>query len=584
MQQRRPRRILAILASGALVAAACSGSDSADEPDAGDAPATAPATDAEGADDTVADSDGGTDADSAGDSDGPAPLEDEGQITSEGEGNVDLASLEPTPGGEITFGLGNDGTGFNTTAAVAPGSIRVITAMNESLVSLDAEANWQPGLAESLTPNEDFTSWTITMRPGLVFHDGEPVDAEAVRANLQAFRDSPTVGFAFGSITAITAIDELSVQVDLSSPWAAFPFGLVGQAGWMVSPSTIGTNETFVGTGPFMLESWTPGDGARVVRNPNYWRADEGLPYLDAINFKFLPDQTVRRQAFEAGDLHGYNSPGDADIVDFLEDDNADVWIGTAGANEYLWILNTNVAPFDDIRVRRAVAHSIDKQFLIDTFRSGLTVPANGPLNPSDRWYTENDYPQFDPEAAQALVDEYEAEVGPIEFVLTVETNPSTLEVAEVMLSFLADVGIDGTIREIGQGQSALTAIQDDFEAISWGQFGSPDPDGNYVFFHSSGGVLNWSNLVSEDIDAGLEAGRQNIDEAARKAGYAQWLQALGDEVPMIWVDHLNGVEAEVTIPELHGIGTGFYLADGTPQLAMTDGSFHAWPGVWLEQ
>ncbi|MFT7503250.1 MAG: peptide/nickel transport system substrate-binding protein [Gammaproteobacteria bacterium] len=575
------RHTLAILVSGALVAAACSGSDSADSPNATEAPATAAEAEPDEAPD---DSEPADTEPAATDPNEPAPLEDEDQLTSSGEGNVDLASLEPVAGGEITFGLTNDGTGFDTTGAVAPGSIRVITALNDSLVGLDADANWQPNLAESLTPNDDFTSWTITMRPGLLFHDGEPVDGEAVRANLQAFKDSPTVGFAMAQIDSITAVDELSVRLDLSAPWAALPYGLVGQPGWMVSPSTIGTNETFTGTGPFVLESWTPGDGARVVRNPNYWRADEGLPYLDAINFKFLVDGTVKRQAFEAGDVQGYVSPSDEDILDFLDDDETDVWIGTAGANEYLWLLNTTAAPFDDLRVRQAVAHAIDKQFIIDAFRSGLTVPANGPLNPSDRWYTENSYPQFDPAAAQALVDEYEAEVGPIEFELSIEPNASVIEVAEVMMSFLTDVGIDGEIKEIGQGQSAITAIQDDFQAFSWFQFGSPDPDGDYVFFHSSGGFLNWTNLVSADIDAGLDAGRQNVDEAGRKAGYAQFLQALGDEVPMIWVDHLNGVEAAVTLPELHGIGTPGVLPDGAASLPMTNGSFFAWPSVWIEQ
>jgi peptide/nickel transport system substrate-binding protein len=588
MIQRRSRHLAAILVTGALVAAACGGSDGGDAdsaPATTEAGAAPPATDdAEPPATDVPETDGEDPP-----PDAPVttavPLEDEGQITSEGEGgDVDLATLEPVAGGEITWGLDNDGTGFDTTGAIAPGSIRVITALTDGLVGLDVNADWAPNLAESLTPNDDFTSWTITMRPDLTFHDGEPVTAEAVRANMQAFKDSPVVGFAFGPVTSITAVDDLSVQVDMSSPWAAFPFALVGQGGWMVSPSTIGTNETFVGTGPFMLESWTPGDGARVVRNPNYWRADEGLPYLDAINFKFLVDQTVKRQAFEAGDVEGYISPGDEDIVDFLEDDNVDVWIGTAGANEYLWLMNTTREPFDDIRVRRAMAHAIDKEFLIETFRSGLTVPANGPLNPSDRWYSENDYPQFDPAAAQALVDEYEAEVGPIEFELSIEPNQSVIEVAEVMMSFLADVGIDGTLKEIGQGQSAITAIQDDYQAFSWFQFGSPDPDGNYVFFHSSGGLLNWSNLVSADIDAGLDKGRQNVDEATRKEGYAQFLKALGDEVPMLWVDHLNGVEAAVTLPQLHGIGTPGRLRDGSPSLPMTDGSFFAWPLVWLEQ
>lgn len=601
MIHRRGRGLLAVLFSAALVAASCGGSDddADDEPAAteasddaepadteADEPADEPAdTEADEPDEEPADT-GGDDADEA-DDDAPAeegaPLEDSEQQTSEGEGSAD-EELEPTAGGEITWGLSNDGTGFDTTGAVAPGSIRVITALNDSLVGLDVNADWVPNLAESLTPNEDFTEWTITMRPGLVFHDGEPVDGEAVRANLQAFKDSPTAGFSFAPVLSIETVDELSVKLTMAAPWAQFPQNLVGQAGWMVSPSTIGTNETFVGTGPFMLESWTPGDGARLVRNPNYWRADEGLPYLDAINFKFIPEQTVRRQAFDAGDLDGYISPGDGDIVDFLDDDSVDVWIGTAGANEYLWLLNTAAPPFDDIRVRRAMAHAIDKQFIVDTFRSGLTTPADGPLNPSSKFYSENDYPQFDPAAAQALVDEYEAEVGPIEFELSIEPNPSVIEVAEVMMSFLSDVGIDGSIKEIGQGQSAITAIQDDFQAFSWFQFGAPDPDREFVFFHSTGGLLNWSNLVSADIDEGLEIGRTNTDDDARREGYAQFLQALGDEVPMIWVDHLNGVEAAATIPEIHGIGVPGYLPDGTPTLPMTDGSFFAWPLVWLEQ
>lgn len=583
MSRQRRNRVSAVLVSGALLVAACSsGSEGADTTDAEPEATVEQDADAGESDEPVA-----TDADVATDdesSDDPAPLESDDQITSEGEGGeIDPATLAPVTGGEIDWALSNDGSGFNTTGAIAPGSIRVITALNDALVTYDTNGDWHPLLAESLVPNDDFTSWTITMRPGLTFHDGEPVDAAAVVANMEAFKASPTVGFVLGPVETITAVSELEVEVAMSSSWAAFPFTLGNQAGWMVSPSTIGTNETFVGTGAFMLESWTPNDGARVVRNPNYWRADEGLPYLDAINFKFLVEQTVRRQAFDAGDVDGYLSPGDTDIVDFLDDDGVDVWIGEAGANEYAWLLNTTAPPFDDIRVRRAMAHAIDKDFLVEQFRSGLTVPADGPLNPSSRWYTKNDYPVFDQVEAQVLVDAYEAEVGPIEFELSIEPNPEVIEVAEVMMSFLSDVGIDGTIKEIGPGQSAITAIQDNFQAFSWFQFGTPDPDGLYVFFHSSGGALNWSNLVSEEIDAGLDAGRVTDDPDARKAGYAQFLAGLGNEVPILWSDHLNGVEAVATIPEIHGIGTPGSLPDGTERLPMTSGSFFSWTEVWTE-
>ena len=568
--------MLALIATGALVAAGCGGGDDDSSPTTG--PVEEPA--AETTDEPVDEPAPAEPSDEPADT--VAPLEDEDQLTSEGEGAGDAESMEPVAGGEITWGLTNDGTGFDTTGAIAPGSIRVITALNESLVTFTVNGDWAPGLAESLVPNDDFTLWTITMRPGLTFHDGAPVDAAAVAANMQAFKDSPTVGFAFAPVVSITPVSDLSVEVAMSSPWAAFPFGLNGQAGWMVSPSTIGQNETFVGTGPFMLESWTPGDGARVVRNPNYWR--EGLPYLDAINFKFLVDQTVKRQALEAGDVQGYTGPGDEDILDFLEDDAVDVWIGEAGANEYLWVLNTTAPPFDDLRVRQALAYATDRQFLIDNFQSGLTVPANGPLNPSSRWFAETDYPDFDPAKAAELVAEYEAEVGPIVFEVSAEPNASVIETIEVAASFWADVGIEASVKEIGQGQSAITAIGDDFQAFSWFQFGTPDPDGLYVFFHSSGGILNWSNLVNDKIDQGLDMGRQNADLATRQAGYALFQEGLAEALPMIWVDHLNGVEAAVTIPQLHGIGTPGELPDGGAQLAMTSGSFFAWPGVWLEQ
>lgn len=586
---QRWRLMISLLVALALVSAACGG-DSDDAAPTSEAPQVIepdPTATPEPVDDgrppgATPNALGGGDDPPATADDEPAPLEDENQITSAGEG-VDPALLgDAVAGGEITWGLTNDGTGFDTTAAVAPGSIRVITALTDPLVGLAADGSWAPNIAESLVPNDDFTVWTITMRPGITFHDGEPVDGAAVAANLQAFKDGTTTGFAFAAVEEIEAVDELSVEVRMSSPWAAFPFGLVGQPGWMVSPSTIGQNDTFVGVGPFMLESWTPGDGARVVRNPNYWR--EGLPFLDAINFKFLVDQTVKRQAFEAGDVDGYISPGDEDIVDFLEDDGVDVWIGTAGANEYLILLNTTREPFDDLRVREAMAYGIDRQFLIDTFRSGLTTPANGPFNPSSAWWVETGYPDFDPEKAKALVDEYEAEVGPIVFEISAEPNASVIETLEVALSFWNEIGMEGSIKEIGPGQSATTAIFDAFQAFSWFQFGQPDPDSLYAFFHSASGPLNWSNLVSGEIDEGLDIGRVNPDFETRAEGYAIFQQALADELPMIWIDHLNGVEAAVTLPELHGIGVEGVLPDGTASLPMTSGSFFAWAGVWLEQ
>lgn len=597
----RRRRLIAATAALALVVAACGGDDDddadspddtgtdtteseepTDEPaDSGDEPAESGGEPADSGDEPA---DGGeepadTEPEDETDTETTEFIEDPDQITSEGEGGDDTA-LEPQSGGVLRVGLYGDGTGFNTNAAISPGSIRVINALSDNLVAYDEQGNPAPMLAESVEPSDDLMTWTITLRPGVTFHDGEPVDAEAVKANLDAFRASPAVGYGMSLVTEITAVDELTVEVAMSAPWVAFDVYLSGQPGWMVSPSTIGTNETFVGTGPFVLESWTPGDSARVVRNENYWRDD--LPYLDAIEFKFIPDGTVRRQALEGDDLDLYVSPNDFDIVDFLEDDSVDVWIGEGTSNESVFVVNTTAPPMDDVRVRRALAHAIDRQLIIDVTRSGLTQPADGPINPNSKWYAENEYPDYNPDEAQRLVDEYEAENGPIEIVLKGEGTPTSQELRDLAVSFWQDVGIDVTQEEIGLGTSVSTVIGDDFQIIAWTQFNSNDPDGEFSFFRS-GGPLNWSNLVSERIDNAFDTGRATADFDERYAAYAEWQQALGDEIPMIWIDHLNGVEAVASDPTVHNVAERT-LPDGTPGIALLAGSFFSYEDVWMEQ
>ncbi len=372
------RHRLAAIALVALVAASCGG----DDDDAGSNDDTAAATadtatvstggDDEGGDDTASGS-GDEPASTSGDDTSAEEefVEDPDQINSEGEGTP-ATDLEPQYGGVLRVGLAGDGTGFNTNAAISPGSTRIINALNDTLVAFDTEGNPAPRLAESVTPNEDATVWTITMRPGITFHDGVAVDAAAVKTNLDAFRASPSVGYGMASVQEIVVLDELTLEVRLASSWFAFDNYLGGQPGWMVSPQTIGENERFVGTGPFVLESWTPGDSARVVRNENYWR--EGAPYLDAIEFKFIPDGTVRRQALESGDIDLYINVQDFDILDFLEDDAVDVWIGQASSNESLFVLNTAAPPFDDLRVRQAMAYALDRQLIIDAIAAGAKV------------------------------------------------------------------------------------------------------------------------------------------------------------------------------------------------------------------
>jgi peptide/nickel transport system substrate-binding protein len=569
------RSIAAVLATCALVASACSGSDDADDNGSDEDPAATVASDesAESEPDesgeTVENSDANDDLE-----DQPVPT----QLTSEDEG-IDETDLTPQAGGEIIYGIPTDGTGFTTTGAIPAGSLRIATALNDSLVGVNTDGEWVPNLAQALNPNEDFTSWTITLRPDVRFHDGVTVDGAAVAANLNAVKDSPTTGFTLAAIDTVEATGDLEVTVTMNRSWAAFPFILIGQTGFMVSPDTIGSNETFVGTGPFVLESWAPGDTARVVRNDDYWRADEGFPYLDAIEFKVIPEAQARSQALAAGDIAGFSNPGDRLVLDALENDDVDVFITEATSNDALVILNTTLAPTDDVRIRRAMAHALDRQLIIDTFRSGLTTPADSFISPTSPWYSATDYPEFDLEAAGALVAEYEAEVGPAEVAFKVSNSQGSIEVVETIASLWNAVGIDTTVDIIAEGTEVTPVITDDFQAIYWFQFGAADPDAEYVFFHSSGGPINWSNLVDPEIDAGFDRGRASDDPAERAAGYAQVQQALAAQLPMLWIDHLGGVEAVIVSTDLRGVNGGTYAEGGE---SLTTGGYFSWEDVWI--
>ena len=563
---------VAILALFGVLAAACGGDDD-DAADGG----------SEGAADTA---DGGADegSDSGSDDAGDTGADSGGEDTTSDDAGDDESAMTPQRGGSVTYGITSDGTGFNTLDGVGEGAIRIIGAAIDTLTVVDVDGNWNVGLAKSLTPNDDATVWTMTLRPDVTFHDGVAVDADAVKANFDQFKAAPNVGFALSSFEEVVVIDPLTIEIRMNRPWAAFPYSLTGAAGWMQSPDSLGEADTIVGTGPFILQEWTPGDGATLTRNPNYWAAGEAdLPYLDEVTFKVIPDQSARRLALEAGDIDAYCCPADSDIVELKGGDKLDVYINEGASNEGLFIINTTKAPTDDVRVRRAMALATNQELMIETFRSGLTTPAKSFIEPSSPFWVDTDYPTFDMAAAKALVEEYEEEVGPIEFDVKVSNFDSAVEQAELLVSLWQEAGMDVTVDEIQPGTEVPPVIADDFSVINWAQFSAYDPDGSYVFFHSSGGFLNWSNLVSEKIDEGLDIGRESFDFDERAAGYAMVQEAMAEEIPFIWIDHFSGVEGVIADPKVHGI-VDRETIDGVPLQDFLGGSYFAWAPVWIEQ
>ena len=149
------------------------------------------------------------------------------------------------------------------------------------------------------------------------------------------------------------------------------------------------------------------------------------------------------------------------------------------------------------------------------------------------------------------------------------------------MVGLWAEVGIEAEIEPIAPGTEVPPVLNDEFQAIQWAQFGTPDPDIDYIFFHSSSGALNWTNLQSDKLDEGLDLARSTTDPEVRAEGYTLVQEAFAEEVPIIWYDHLANVQAIISAPPVQGIAEAS-MPDGTPRLAFINGTFFSWEDVWL--
>ncbi|GAA3132863.1 ABC transporter substrate-binding protein [Nonomuraea salmonea] len=513
----------------------------------------------------------------------------------EGPPGGEPAATGPTQGGRLVYALSADANGFNpVTDQFAAQSYSMVGTIIEPLVSVAEDGDWKPYLAESVTPNKTYDEWTIKVRSGISFSDGMSLTGDIVKANLEAQKASPLTAAVFVPITSFELADPMTVKVVLNQPWVAFPYYLSTQTGMMVPPASLSDPKAAslkpVGTGPFIFKEYVPDNRMVVTRNPRYWR--QGLPYLDEIEFRVLPDTQTRAQTLEAGGVDAMGTSRDEDLTKFgaMKDTYTVHRAEGMAVAEYMFLLNTAVAPLDDVRVRRALAHATDRETVISTLRGGLTQPADGPWSKDSKWYTEGGYPGYDPVKAAALVKEVEAEKGPIRFELISTPDPNTMQGVELAQDMWRKAGIDVTIKQADQADLINRAITGNFAATVWTQFSSQDPDGEYIWMHQGyakpvGEVsLNMTRLKDDELSAAFDRGRAVADEAVRKQAYATVQERLRELVPYVFIDHLD-TGAIVARNKVRGIGEHL-LPDGEKGLPLTGSPipYHPFGQLWVSE
>ena len=433
--------------------------------------------------------------------------------------------------GTLRYGLEQDPDILDPARNGSYGDRVVFTAMCDQLLDTDARLNYVPQLATAWAWSEDRLALDLTLRPGVLFQDGAPLDAEAVRLNLERYRSAPE-SLRKAELAPIAGIDvtgPLSLRIRLSQPYAPLLSLLANRPGTPLSPRVLARKPDEIAAnpvcaGPFRFVSRVAQDRIVLERFPGYWNA--ASIKLDRIEFRIATDANVRRVNLQSGafDVVGRLAPTDIAAVE------ADRRLRVLSSPSLgFQIISFNLArgpmadtPFArDRRVREAFELSIDREALNQVVYEGRYVPSNQTEAPGSRY---NDAlhppPRRDLPRARALLSE--AGLDRVQLRLIVGNDPVTAQVGQVIQAMAAEAGIDVLLTTMESATTVAATKAGDYQAAMVIWSGRPDPDGNISIWMSCKGFLNWGGYCNPALDRALAAAAQTTDEPARARLYAQ--------------------------------------------------------------
>jgi peptide/nickel transport system substrate-binding protein len=473
-----------------------------------------------------------------------------GASLTNGPGRNGVSTAKPKKGGSVVFGIDTEEGGFDPTSARwDEGGYLYGRTVFDPLAIVTANGGWEPYLAESITSNANFTVFTITLRPNIVFHDGSPLNAAALHLNLTKQKASALTGAVLQDVSAITVTGPLAVTVTLNSPWEPFPYYLSAQAqtGYIAAPSMLnnpnGTTHP-IGTGPFVFQEWIPNSHFTATANPHYWRP--GMPYLDQITFKPIITPDSRVDALESGVINIMHTDTPASIKQFRGNkkwsyfDNSGSILGQADVNCVM--LDTSKPPFNNKTLRTAMAKATNAAQYSKIVDLGVNAPLTGMYQPGSPYYTKTAYPKPDPKGAAKLVSQVAKQTGQqVSFTLNATNDPIVERAAQFLQQAYQEAGMKVTIDITTQAALINNALAGSYQAVTWRQFGAVVPDLNYVWW-SANTVgpplpLNMARNADPRIQAALVAGRQASTKAAQIKAYSEINQYLAEDIPYIYTD-----------------------------------------------
>jgi peptide/nickel transport system substrate-binding protein len=485
------------------------------------------------------------------------------------------APVGAQPAGTLVVGLVAEPVNLDPPQVTDLNSNRVGRRIVETLVTFPEESTQVvPGLADSWTISKDGLQYTFKLRRGITFHDGTPLNAEAVKFSIErqinpnhpAYKlgKYPFANFFFGNVKAVEVLSEERVAFLLNEPRASFLAILTAGAASIVSPTAVmkwGPDYPTrpVGTGPFRFASWDRGQRVVLEKNPTYWKYPVKV---ERVIYRPIVEDQARLTELLTGTLDVIVGVP-ADFVGQLEQNPKITLLKQVGAHVWYLGMNNQKKPFDDKRVRQALNYAVNKDAIVKDVLKGTGASSRGPVLPGT-WGADpalKAYP-YDPERAKKLL----AEAGyPNGFSTTLWVPESgsgmqaPVAMSTVMQSNLKAVGVNVALQtmEWGTYLAKLRTKEQELFALSW-MAGTEDPDMvMYPLLHSSQWTPVGPNRAlykNPRFDALLQQARVTTDQAKRAQLYREAQRILVDDAPWVFVDH------EIQIAALSKRVQGFKL------------------------
>ncbi len=454
-------------------------------------------------------------------------------------------------GGQLVAAISAEPDQLDPHKTTAYASFEVLENVYDTLVQPDENLDMKPALAKSWTTSEDQLTWTFTVRDGVKFHNGDPFTAkDVVYSYNRIIDDKLATSYRLEPVKEVTAPDDTTVKIKLKRPTPnllALIGGFKGMA--IVDKQNVTSGKIKrdpIGTGPFMMDSYTPGDSIVLTANPDYWG---GAPELGSVKYTFVPEPTVALANLKSGEAQWTDNLPPQQVESLKSDDS--LKIGVTATNDYWYFTeNEQHKPFDDKRVRQALAWAVDRKAITDAAKFGLATVNQTAIPKTSRWYYDYAPYSRDVDKAKQLLAEAGVKNLTVDAMVTNE-YPETVQAAQVMASQLSDVGVKLKIRT----EDFATWLDDEskgkFDLFILGWLGNIDPQDFYYDQHHTGGSSNYQHYSNSQVDKLLDQARQETDQAKRKDLYDRAAKIIVDEASYTYL--YNPDVAQGWSPDLTG-------------------------------